>query len=154
MCRIWKVTAWIFAPDFVLQRLSGGKEVRLARGGSWEQKVLSGHELRGPAGTGRGSVWWLVGSKMQGGGKGSGAAAYDHRHVCLEFTYLFVFSVTMCSFYILIYKKNILLYFISYYFIFVSKLYLIFIYLTFYHRQTHIGFISIAIREDTYRHTY
>jgi len=43
--------------------MSGGKEVWLARGGIREQEVLSGYELKGPVGTGRGGVRWLVGGK-------------------------------------------------------------------------------------------
>jgi len=34
----------------------GGREARLARGGIREHDAFLGHEMRGPAGTGRGGV--------------------------------------------------------------------------------------------------
>ena len=40
-----------------------GREARLARGGIQEHDAFLGHEMRGPAGTGRGDV------SMAGGGK-------------------------------------------------------------------------------------
>ena len=41
----------------------GGREARLARGGMREHDAFLGHEMRGPAGTGRGGV------SMAGGGR-------------------------------------------------------------------------------------
>ena len=35
----------------------GGREARLARGGIRDHDAFLGHEMRGPAGTGRGGVW-------------------------------------------------------------------------------------------------
>ena len=44
-----------------------GREARLARGGIREHDAFLGHEMRGPAGTGRGGV------SMAGGGEGQSA---------------------------------------------------------------------------------
>ena len=44
----------------------GGREARLARSGIREHDALLGHEMRGPAGTGRGGV------SMAGGREGQG----------------------------------------------------------------------------------
>jgi len=45
----------------------GGREARLARGGIREHNAFLGHEMRGPAGTGRG------GDSMAGGREGQSA---------------------------------------------------------------------------------
>ena len=39
-----------------IAHLRGGREARLARGGIREHDAFLGHEMRGPAGTGRGGV--------------------------------------------------------------------------------------------------
>ena len=51
----------------VVARRRGGREARLARGGIREHDAFLGHEMRGPAGTGRGGV------SMAGGREGQGA---------------------------------------------------------------------------------
>jgi len=40
----------------VIAHRRGGREAQLARGGIREHEVFLGHEMRGPAGTGRGGV--------------------------------------------------------------------------------------------------
>ena len=50
----------------------GGREARLARGGIREDDVFLGHEMRGPAGTGRGGVSMAGGREGQGARKGNG----------------------------------------------------------------------------------
>ena len=49
----------------------GGREVRLARGGIREHDAFLGHEMRGPAGTGRGGVSMAGGREGQGARKGT-----------------------------------------------------------------------------------
>ena len=49
----------------------GGRESRLARGGIQELDALLGHEMRGPAGTGRGGVSMAGGREGQGARKGN-----------------------------------------------------------------------------------
>jgi hypothetical protein len=50
----------------------GGREARLARGGIREHDAFLGHEMRGPAGTGRGGVWMGGGREGQSARKGNG----------------------------------------------------------------------------------
>jgi len=50
----------------------GGREAWLARGGIREHEAFLGHEMRGPAGTGPGSVSMAGGRQGQGAGKGDG----------------------------------------------------------------------------------
>ena len=50
----------------------GGREARLARGGIQEHDVFLGHEMRGPAGTGRGGVSMAGGREGQSARKGNG----------------------------------------------------------------------------------
>jgi len=50
----------------------GEKEARLARGGIREHDVFLIHEIRGPAGTGRGGVSMAGGREGQGARKGNG----------------------------------------------------------------------------------
>ena len=50
----------------------GGRQVRLAWVGIQEHDVFLGHEMRAPAGTGRGGVSWLVGGKARAQGRGMG----------------------------------------------------------------------------------
>jgi len=59
------------------------REVRLARGGIREHDAFLGHEMRGPAGTGRGGVSMAGGREGQGVRKGNGVRGHrcHHRHV-------------------------------------------------------------------------
>ena len=54
----------------------GGREARLARGGIREHDALLGHEMRGPAGTGRGGVSMVGGREGQGARKGNGVKRF------------------------------------------------------------------------------
>jgi len=56
----------------VITHRRGGREVRLARGGIREHDAFLGHEMRGPAGTGRGGVLMAGGREGQGVRKGNG----------------------------------------------------------------------------------
>jgi len=49
---------------------------RLARGGIREHNAFLGHEMRGPAGTGRGGVPMAGGREGQGARKGNGVRGY------------------------------------------------------------------------------
>jgi hypothetical protein len=49
----------------------GGREAQLARGGIREHVAFLGHEMRGPAGTGRGGVSMAGGREGQGARKGN-----------------------------------------------------------------------------------
>ena len=49
----------------------GGREAQLTRGGIRENDAFLGHEMRGPAGTGRGNV------SMAGGREGQGARKWN-----------------------------------------------------------------------------
>ena len=55
---------------------SGGRESRLAQGGIREHDAFLGHEMRGPAGTVRGSVSMAGGREGQGARKGSGVRSH------------------------------------------------------------------------------
>jgi len=106
----------------------GGREVRLARGGIREQEAFLGHEMRGPAGTGRGGVsmvrWLGDGkAKAQGWRMGGGAIACHHHHIFfLEFTYVFRLSVSIRKvaseylFCVLIYTNSYIFHIFSFYF--------------------------------------
>jgi len=50
----------------------GGREARFARGGIRGHDAFLGHEMRGPAGTGRGGVLMAGGGEGQGARKGKG----------------------------------------------------------------------------------
>ena len=50
----------------------GGREARLARGGIREHNAFLGHEMRGPAGTGRGGVSMVGGREGQSARKRNG----------------------------------------------------------------------------------
>jgi len=50
----------------------GGREARLARGGIREHDAFLGHEMKGPAGTGRGGVSMAGVREGQGARKGNG----------------------------------------------------------------------------------
>ena len=49
-----------------------GAEARLARAGIREHDSFLGHEMRGPAGTGRGGVSWLWGGRADAQGREMG----------------------------------------------------------------------------------
>ena len=51
----------------------GGREARLARGGIREHDAFLGHEMKGPAGTGRGGVLMAGGREGQSTRKGNRA---------------------------------------------------------------------------------
>jgi len=53
-----------------------GREARLARGGIRENDSFLGHEMRGPAGTGRGGVLMARGWECQGARKGNGVRGH------------------------------------------------------------------------------
>jgi len=54
----------------------GGREARLARGGIRKHDAFLGHEMRGPAGTGRGGVSMAWGREGQGARKGNGVKRF------------------------------------------------------------------------------
>ena len=56
----------------VIAHCRGGREARLARSGIREHDAFLGHEMRGPAGTGRGGVSMAGGREGQGARKGNG----------------------------------------------------------------------------------
>ena len=56
-------------------------EARPARGGIRDYDAFLGHEMRGPARTGRGGVSMAGGREGQGARKGNGAIACHLRHV-------------------------------------------------------------------------
>ena len=60
----------------VIAHRCGGREARLARGGIREHDAFLGHEMRGPAGTGRGGVWMGGGREGQGARKGNGVRGH------------------------------------------------------------------------------
>jgi len=56
----------------VIAHRRGGREPQLAQGAIAEHDAFLGHEMRGPAGTGRGGVSWLGGGKAKAQGRGMG----------------------------------------------------------------------------------
>jgi len=60
----------------VVAHRRGGREVRLARGGIREHDTFLGHEMRGPARTGRGGVSMAGGREGQGVRKGNGVRGH------------------------------------------------------------------------------
>jgi len=60
----------------VVAHRRGGREARLARGGIREHDAFLGHEMRGPAGTGRGGVSMAWGREGQGSRKGNGVRGH------------------------------------------------------------------------------
>jgi len=54
----------------------GGREARLARGGIREHDAFLGHEMRGPAGTGRGGISMAGGQEGKGARKGNGVKGH------------------------------------------------------------------------------
>jgi len=81
----------------VVAHRCGGREVRLARGGIREHDAFLGHEMRGPAGTGRGGVSMAGGREGQGARKENGMRG--HRFISAmvysDFAYVFRLSVFM-----------------------------------------------------------
>ena len=76
----------------------GGREAWLARGGIREYDAFLGHEMRGPAGTGRGGVSMAGGREGQGARKGNGVRVHrlpSPPCFCSEFAYVFRLSVSM-----------------------------------------------------------
>jgi len=61
---------WSGSRQHVVTHHRGGREVQLIRGGIRENEAFSGHEMKGSAGTGRGSVLMAGGRQGQGTGKG------------------------------------------------------------------------------------
>jgi len=53
-----------------------GREARLARGRIREHDAILGHEMRGPAGTGRGGVSMAGGREGRGARKGNGVRGH------------------------------------------------------------------------------
>ena len=78
-----------------------GREARLVRGGIREHDALLGHEMRGPAGTGRGGVsmagGWpgelTSGPRRKEGKWGEGPSLAITTMFCSEFAYVFLLSV-------------------------------------------------------------
>jgi len=60
----------------VVTHRRGCREVRLTRGGIQEHEAFLGHEMRGPAGTGRGGVSMAEGREGQGDRKGNGVRGH------------------------------------------------------------------------------
>jgi len=60
----------------VITHRRGGRGARLAWGGIREHDAFLGHEMRGPAGTGRGGVSMAGGREGQGAGKGNGVRSH------------------------------------------------------------------------------
>jgi len=111
----------------VIAHRRGGREARLARGGIREHNAFLGHEMRGPAGTGRGGVSMARGQEGQGaspeeGEWGEGPSLAISTMFCSEFAYSFRLSVSMRKvagehpFCVLIHIHELL--YISHYFIY------------------------------------
>jgi len=84
----------------VIAHRRGGREVRLARGGIREHDAFLGHEMMGPAGTGRGGVSMAApgGREGQGarkGNRGEGPSLAITGMFCSEFAHVFRLSVSM-----------------------------------------------------------
>jgi len=60
----------------VVAHRRGGREARLARGGIREHDAFLGHEMRGPAGTGRSGVSMAWGREGQGARKENGVRGH------------------------------------------------------------------------------
>jgi len=70
------VQGWSESRQCVIAHRRGGREVRLARGGNLEHDAFLGHEMRGPARTGRGGVSMAGGQEGQGARKGNGVRGH------------------------------------------------------------------------------
>jgi len=66
------VQGWSESRLRVIAHGRGGREARLTRGGTREYDAFLSHEMRGPAGTGRGGVSMAGGRECQGARKGNG----------------------------------------------------------------------------------
>jgi len=64
------------SPWRVIAHRRDGREARLARGGIRKHDVFLCHEMRGPAGTGRGGVSMAGGREGQGARKGNGVRGH------------------------------------------------------------------------------
>jgi len=60
----------------IIAHRRGGREARRAQGGIREHYAFLGHEMRGPAGTGRGGVSMTGGREGQGARKGNGVRGH------------------------------------------------------------------------------
>jgi len=60
----------------VVAHRRGGREARLARGGIREHEAFLVHEMKGPAGTGRGGVSMAGRREGQGAREGTGVRGY------------------------------------------------------------------------------
>jgi len=60
----------------VVSHRRGGREARLGPGGVREHDAFLGHEMRSPAGTGRGDVSMAGGWEGQGARKGNGVRGH------------------------------------------------------------------------------
>jgi len=60
----------------VIAHRRGGREARFARGGIRQHDAFLGHEMRGPAGTGRGGVSMAGEREGQGARKGDGVRGH------------------------------------------------------------------------------
>ena len=60
----------------VIAHRRGGREARLAQVGIREHDAFLGHEMKGPAGTGRGGVSMAGGLEGQGARKGNGVRGH------------------------------------------------------------------------------
>jgi len=113
--------------QYVVAHCRGGREARLARGGIREHEAFLGHEMRSPAGTGRGGVSMAGGGrpKCKEGEWGEGPSLAITAMVCLEFAHVFRLSVSMRKvasehpFCVLIYMKSYIfhIYFILFIFL-------------------------------------
>ena len=56
----------------VVAHRRGGREARLARGGIREHEAFLGHDMRSPAGTGRGGISMAGDGKAKAQGRGMG----------------------------------------------------------------------------------
>jgi len=70
------VQGWSESRCRVIAHCRGGREARLARGGIREHDAFLGHEMRGPAGTGRGGVSMAGGREGQGARNGDGVTGH------------------------------------------------------------------------------
>ena len=70
------VQGWSESRWRVIAHRRGGREARLARGGIRGIDAVLGHEMRGPAGTGRGGVSMAGGREGQGARKENGVRGH------------------------------------------------------------------------------
>jgi len=70
------VQGWSESRQRVVAHHHGGREAWLARGGIREHDAFLGHEMRGPAETGRGGVSMAGGQEGQGARKGNGVRGH------------------------------------------------------------------------------